>query len=383
MPVHGDRELLTLIDRAYDAATNGDAWCALLEAMGHAVSCEAVGLNLQDLKGGPASVQCQIGADPSWTARYETYYAPRNIFLAARPDLTFSGAIRNGEAIVPDHQAMRTEYFNDFLRPLALLHAIGMVPLKTGSVASLLSLMRRIGAPSFADADFALLGRFMPHLQRAITIRHRLEAVDLGRSAASEALDRMTIGVVILDGDGRAIFFNKQSETVLAQRDGLLLNRHGLACDRPGEGNVLRCLVAQACGTGAGRELLPGGTLHVTRRPPRRPLSVLVSPLRVRSFALASPSPAAVVFIGDPERKVEGIGPELRRLYGLTRAEAAVASLLLEGLRTDQLAARLGITLLTARTHVKRVLSKVDARTQADLVRVLLSGPAALRLQSP
>jgi hypothetical protein len=79
-------------------------------------------MNIRDLKGGPANVQCQIGADPSWTARYEAYFAPRNIFLAARPDLTFSGAIRNGEAIVPDHLAMRTEYFNDFLRPLGILH---------------------------------------------------------------------------------------------------------------------------------------------------------------------------------------------------------------------------------------------------------------------
>ena len=383
MPLHGDRELLILIDRAYDAATNGDAWRALLEALAEAVSCEVVGVNLQDLKGGPASVQCQIGVDPSWKARYETYYAPRNIFLAARPDLTFSGAIRNGEAIVPDHQAMGTEYFNDFLRPLGLLHAIGMVPVKTGSMASLLSLMRRIGAPSFADSDFELLARFMPHLQRAIAIHQRLEAVDLGRSAANEALDRLTIGVVILDQDGKAIFFNKQSETILAQRDGLLLNRDGLACARPREANLLRCLVAQACGTGAGRELLPGGTLHVTRWPPRRPLSVLVSPLRVRSFALASPSPAAVVFIGDPERKVAGVGSVLRTLYGLTPAEAAVANLLLEGLRTDQLAERLGITLFTARTHVKRVLSKVDARTQTDLVRVLLSGPAGLRIESP
>jgi DNA-binding CsgD family transcriptional regulator len=108
-----------------------------------------------------------------------------------------------------------------------------------------------------------------------------------------------------------------------------------------------------------------------------------VAPLRVRSFAPASPSPAAVVFIGDPERKVEGVGSTLRALYGLTPAEAAVANLLLEGLRTDQLTDRLGITLFTARTHVKRVLSKVDARTQADLVRILLSGPAGFRLQSP
>ena len=85
------------------------------------------------------------------------------------------------------------------------------------------------------------------------------------------------------------------------------------------------------------------------------------------------------MFVGDPERSVQGMDDALRGLYGLTPAETAVTALLLEGLRTDQLADRLGITLFTARTHVKRVLSKVDARSQAELVRVLLSGPAGLR----
>jgi len=383
LPVHGDRELLALIDLAYDAATQADAWPALLEGLARAVGCDVAGLNVQDLQGGPARLQHQIGADPHWTNRYETYFAPRNIFLAARPDLTFSGAIRNGEAIVPDRQAMRTEYFNDFLRPLGILHAIGLVPFRTGRVASLLSLMRRIGAPSFADSDFLLLERFMPHLQRAISIHRRLEAVDLARTAAADALDRMSFGIIILDRDGKPVFVNRQSESVLAQGDGLLRLRDGLSASRPADAAVLRRLVADACGTGGGTGLLPGGALHVARRPPRRALSVLIAPLRPRSFALADESPAAVVFVGDPERSVEGMGDVLRRLYGLTPAEAAVTALLLEGLRTDQLAERLGITLFTARTHVKRVLSKVDARSQAELVRVLLSGPVGLRGDSP
>src|SRR5262249_53307360 len=151
-PIHDERDLLALIDLADDAAIDPPAWPALLESMAAKLGCEVAGINLQDLESGSASLQSQIGADPSWTRAYESYYAARNIFLEARPDLTYSGAIRNGEAIVPDRQAMRSEYFNDFLRPLGVLHAIGMVPFRTGSVIALVSLMRRIGAPSFADA---------------------------------------------------------------------------------------------------------------------------------------------------------------------------------------------------------------------------------------
>jgi DNA-binding CsgD family transcriptional regulator len=383
LPLHGERELVALIDLAYDAATERDRWPGVLEELAARLGCKIVGLNLQDMNRGRASVQAQFGADPylSWIDRYESYYAPRNIFLSARPDLTFSGAIRNGEAIVPDREAVRTEYFNDFLRPLGVLHAIGMVPFRTGSVLALLSLMRPIGAPSFSDADFGLLARFMPHLQRAISIHRRLEAVDLARVAASEALDCMAFGVVILDAKGRVLFHNEQTRELLAQGDGLLLLRDGLSAVNPTEAATLRRLVVQACATGTGQAVLPGGALEITRPSGRRPLSLLVAPFRTRAFGLATELPAAVVFIGDAERKLEGIGEALRRLHGLTPAETVVATLLLEGRRTEELAEMLGISLLTARTHVKRVLAKVDVRSQAELVRVLLSGPAGVRLR--
>src|SRR5262245_15980056 len=78
-PVHGDRELLDLIGPIYDAATNQDAWRDVMEGLARTLSCELVGMNLQDLTGGPANVQCHVGGDPSWISRYETYFAPRNI----------------------------------------------------------------------------------------------------------------------------------------------------------------------------------------------------------------------------------------------------------------------------------------------------------------
>jgi DNA-binding CsgD family transcriptional regulator len=241
--------------------------------------------------------------------------------------------------------------------------------------------MRRIGAPSFAAADFDLLARFMPHLQRALSIHRRLESVDLAQAAASEVLDRMPIGVAILGGDGKVLFLNRRAQTIVDTGDGLVLLREELSAATPDEAAALRRLVADACATGNGCGV--GGTLTITRPSGRRALTALVAPLHARSFALALEAPAAVAFIGDPEPKVEGIGGMLRQLYGLTKAEATVAILLVEGRRTEELVDLLGITLHTARTHVKRVLAKVDVRCQSELVRVLLGGAAGLRLESP
>ena len=53
--------------------------------------------------------------------------------------------------------------------------------------------------------------------------------------------------------------------------------------------------------------------------------------------------PAAVLFIGDPERPVDVDPRNLIRLYGLSRAEARVAVLLAKGLRLEQSAQQLGL----------------------------------------
>jgi DNA-binding CsgD family transcriptional regulator len=65
----------------------------------------------------------------------------------------------------------------------------------------------------------------------------------------------------------------------------------------------------------------------------------------------------------------------LRSLYRLTPAEARIADLLAGGNEVGEVAVRAGITLETARFHVKRVLAKTGVRRQTELVRLMLSLP--------
>jgi DNA-binding CsgD family transcriptional regulator len=90
--------------------------------------------------------------------------------------------------------------------------------------------------------------------------------------------------------------------------------------------------------------------------------------------------PAAVLFIGDPERPVEVDPRNLIRLYGLSRAEARVAVLLAKGLRLEQSAQQLGLTYETVRKHLKQIFSKTGTDRQAELIRTITSGPCGLRL---
>ena len=98
-------------------------------------------------------------------------------------------------------------------------------------------------------------------------------------------------------------------------------------------------------------------------------------------LAQASGLPTAVAFISDPDNRAQTWREVLRNVYGLTDAEADVAFLVLGGARIKEIARHRGVSLNTVRTHLKHIFDKTNAQSQADLVRVLLSGaPGLLRV---
>src|SRR5262249_37180173 len=159
----------------------------------------------------------------------------------------------------------------------------------------------------------------------------------------------------------RVIFYNRAGRDIVERRDGLSLLRDGLAAARPSDSAALRRTVTSACGHGTDPER-QGGSLQIARPSGRRAYAVLVCPLRLPASALAARTPSAIVFCSDPDRAATGVEGVLRELYGLTVAEARVTALLLSGCTIEEASEQLGVSLNTGRTHLKRILGKVDVR---------------------
>nr|WP_274635771.1 response regulator transcription factor [Microbacterium bovistercoris] len=70
------------------------------------------------------------------------------------------------------------------------------------------------------------------------------------------------------------------------------------------------------------------------------------------------------------ERAAGGLrdAPDRRLLAELTEREAEVLRLVAQGLTNDEIAARLFLSPLTAKTHVSRIMQKLHARDRAQLV---------------
>ena len=84
------------------------------------------------------------------------------------------------------------------------------------------------------------------------------------------------------------------------------------------------------------------------------------------------------VFIRDPRHQPAPSHELVRRLFGFTSAEVALALLLTNGLTLDEAAAELNIRKNTARAHLRSIFSKTGVTRQTMLVRLLLNSVASV-----
>jgi DNA-binding CsgD family transcriptional regulator len=116
------------------------------------------------------------------------------------------------------------------------------------------------------------------------------------------------------------------------------------------------------------------------RREGRPPLWLRAVPCSPREASTLDGQPGWFwVLIDDPDDVPRPSVEALSTMLGLTHAEARLCALLVGGLRLEQAAAELGIAHETARTHLKATFRKTGARSQADLVRMVLQRPLLLQ----
>jgi DNA-binding CsgD family transcriptional regulator len=168
---------------------------------------------------------------------------------------------------------------------------------------------------------------------------------------------------------------NETARAIVSTGDALnLTTRGGLSASDERQQAKLEALLAGACNAWEYPLRSSGGALTIGRTGTGSPLEVLASPLRMRQFALTPDPPAAVIFLRDPERSSVPLA-RLQQIYGLTVAEARVAQRLRTGESVAELSDSLKISMATARTHVRRLLDKLGAKSLSDLTRRIAGLP--------
>ena len=209
----------------------------------------------------------------------------------------------------------------------------------------------------------------LPESPRLRRLAQRISALEDDVMNAAAVLDRLRIGVILLDAKARVQRTNAAAKRLLEARDGLLVGPDGLRAASEADTTRLRRMVAGAV-TGATES---GGVLTLKRPSGRRRLQlVIASPRRDVSHVWSMTPPLMAVFVADPD-EARPLPPEhLRSSYGLTPAQARVAVLLGQGLTPHQIAERTSVQVNTVRVHLKKIFALTGTRRQSELVRLLL-----------
>ena len=148
-----------------------------------------------------------------------------------------------------------------------------------------------------------------------------------------------------------------------------------------GRARYPRLRTKEAALTARGNGVSAGGSLRIVRPSGKRPLAVVIMPASIHAFPPDAREPTVIVFISDPEAKLQTAPEVLARLYDLTAAESRLAEQLMQGETLVHAAERLGVSHNTARTHLQRIYQKTDTSHQGALVRLLVSSTSQLLLE--
>ena len=245
------------------------------------------------------------------------------------------------------------------------------------------ALHRVRGDRPFTDRHLRRAAILAPHLTRAVRMSDRLAETRQAEALTGEALECLSGAAFVVDAEARISASNRAASALLRQGDGLLYGPHGLRAARPATTAELRRLIAAAAAPDGLAELDRSAALLLERPSGRRPFSSLIGPFRAGDGwdLWRGVRAAAIVLVSDPEVIATPSAERLRRLYGLTPAEAALAIAVTRGEGLGAVARGLGISLTTARTHLQRVFGKTGTNRQAELVRLLLTMSGGDRTQ--
>ncbi len=368
--------LESLIHSLYEAAFAPARWDEFLKELARELDGVLPTLFLHDTRTHSGALALNVGYDEDMVRAYKEYYAERNMWLRSGADLLTAGCVRTSHMMCPRRTFLRSEWYSDYCRKLEISQGIGATILKETTGTANIAVFSDASRPEFGSEEIRLLQALMPHLKRALEVHSRLAEADLRRCELTEALDRVTVGIMLVDVGAHVLFMNRTARCLVEARDGLFIDGTGLRAAHPRETSALRALIGAASQTSARRSAHPGGSFRIARQTGLPTLEVTVSPVsvgQISSLRLTARAVAAV-YVTDPAQIPERPEATLVRLHGLTPAEAKVALLIARGRSGRQAAEALGVSYNTLKTHLKRLFAKTGTRSQAELMRLIVLG---------
>jgi len=377
-----EQALIDLVGLTYQAVMRPGEWETFLSALAEETHSAVAGIHWTDKSNGSPIFVADTGLRDDGKKEYSEHFAktcPR--FQAAfrlRP-----GAVFVDYDVISEREMDRHAVYEDFLARQGLRYVAGIVAINDETQHCGFGAQRSRRQGPFEGSDLDLVRQVAPHVVRAVQMQKHLQTLSTASASVTAALDGLRLGVIFVDAAGRPVVMNRAAEAILEERDGLASVRRKLVAATASATAALGRAINDAAATSAGEGLEPGRAMTLPRPSGARALEVIVSPVPPNEDRIGVANVAAALFVSDPDSAPSIPLDSLRRLYGLTPAEAKVAAALAQGHSLRDYAERTGRSIQTVRKTTKKVFAKTETTRQAELLARILSGPAGFASSDP
>lgn len=309
------------------------------------------------------------GHDSECQRRYVDHYMsldPTRVLL----NLPAGEWLRDDSLLDPRRTPSR-EFVNDFAKSAQFRWFLGCRLFENEGGMATFSLQRGRDASPFDNETFALMSQLQPHLKRVFRMMIDVAPLIPALTSANAAMDMLRVPVCVVDGESRIVYANPAAEDMFAKADAIKVVNGRLLCRRAEANDMLLRAVMLA-------SRYPAQASAFSPEPHESP----VKRLQIRAVPLAQ----HIDITGYGSGRLvllffaTGSGPlqieELQQMFGFTRAEAELVSMLAQGISLEHCATRRGVSITTVRTQLASIYTKTGAGSQAQLLSIVLALPA-------
>jgi len=363
-----------LLDFLYESAATPGAWPEFLCRLAGAMEATHAAIILNDPLNRKYNVAFQSGFSSEAQRMYSERVGDSDLLLQRAISNHPAGWIGIGQSLARDEELVKSHVYNEYMRFNDIFHECGSLITYDESATEALTLLRPQRAGRFSKSHVRLLTLLIPHIRRALRLHSKFIDLKLAAETLGAAIDAIPTAVILLDCAGCVLHANPKASRILEIGDGLVIKEKRIQAQNMRESQALRGLISAALAPNFHPGETEIGTTSIRRRK-GLPFEVLVTPLKSDSIVPGKHA-AAMMFVVDPDQRVRPPEELLRKLFGLTSAEARVAVQLSDGAPFQQVSDKLGISRNTLKSQVGSVYGKIGINRQSDLIRLLMQLPA-------
>lgn len=212
-----DNDLLSrLIELAHSAGLDQRKWGWFLKELSAAAGGARVQIFSHDLRTGQPLGYHEYGHDPDYLESYKEHFGARNPWIAGFPRLA-PGQIVLGSEVLPDDLLVKTEFYNDWIRPQEDIigSAAAILQIKSNRVTAIAANARKVDRERVEPRLKILFEALVPHLRQALEVSDTLGSLTLENRVLRAGLEPDIAAIFVLNTKGRICYANARGQGMI------------------------------------------------------------------------------------------------------------------------------------------------------------------------